>query len=667
MGSAAACSADTAAGTKAGIAFTLDGTGLAPGSEMRWVVQLVDSFGDLVDEAVLDARAGSNGVAEVSWRARCLPEVNKVTVRATLDGLYGADGQALSDESFIDPTPDGPFVLKAACPVDGDLPVALTVPFARPTQAGFFDQAIAFDQVACAALLTCADMPSPALESLGGTLADGDPGAVLDLTCAGPGGAVPGGLYLDDLVLTCGADDPSPATVDTGASGLLSPGDGLRDAENHLLAASVSREVLASLGIARWWVTVGLDPTTIASDCTLRGRASASAEAFWDGVNAPEGTAWPVFVWEVQVTSSVAGRICDVHAADVVGSGIHVEMDDPAAPYAFHHAWDTLTDSLASRCDPRDCDEHATCLDGRCQCDVGWTGDGDTCEPVGIFVTRSRYESGFGGLAGADAVCAQAAGDLGFTGTWQAILSDSSQSAAERLTIVGPILNPVGEVVAEDEADLFDGAIEGGVAYDQTGLPVVLGDVWTGTDNDGSRDGEPDSSAPNDFCGDWTCPDRYRRLTLRYTGKGCNVTSWPDVGVTCDGEAPGAVSWVTVTVRNGTGQTLYLGQVLPQDVIDLDPGVLSTRFGCELELTVTDGSGDELQQVVFATGYDATFDAGNAVGAFEVDEAVTQPDQRTGAEAGTSDATSGWLARWGSATGRLGCGERAHLFCVATE
>lgn len=634
---------------------------------MRWQARLVDNFGDLVDREVLSARAGSGGVAKASWRARCLPVVNKVTVQVTLEGLYAADGGELAADSYIDPTPDGAFVLAAVCPLEGDAPVAMTVPFARPTQAGFFDQAIAFDQVACAALLTCADMPSPALESLGGTLSDGDPGAVLDITCAGPGGTVPGGLYMDDLVLTCGANDPSPATVDTGAQGLLSPGAGLRDAENHLLAASVSREVLRSLGIARWWITVGLDPSTIASDCTLRAQASASAEPFWDGVTAPEGTAWPYFVWDVQITSSVAGRICGVHAADVPGSGIGVEMGDPASPWPFHHAWSTQSDFLTSRCDPADCDDHASCLDGRCQCDVGWAGDGDTCEQVGIFVTRSRYASGFGGLAGADAVCAGVAEDLGFPGRWQALLSDSTRSAKQRLSISGPVLNPAGEVVAEDAVDLFDGELEAGVGYDQTGLPVVLGDVWTGTDNDGSRDGEPDSSAPNDFCGDWACPDRYRRLTLRYTGKGCTETSWPDVGVVCEGQAPGAISWVTVTVRNGTGQTLYLGQVLPQDEITLDPAVLSTRFGCELELVITNGSGDELQRVSFATGYAATFDAGNAIGAFEVEEAVTQPDQRTGAEAGISDAASGWLARWGTALGRLDCGGTAHLFCVATD
>lgn len=651
----------------AGIGLTLDATGLEAGTQMRWTAELVDNFGDLVDEAILDARAGSDGTAQLTWHARCVPEVSKVTLQLTLEGLYGPDGTALSGARYVDPTPSAPFVLAARCPLVGEAALALKVPFARPTATGFFDQAIAFDQVACAALLTCADMPSPALSSLGETLSDGDPGAVLDLTCAGPNGAVPGALYLDDLVLSCGAKDPSPATVDAGASGLLSPGDGLRDAENHFLAASVSREVLGSLGIARWWITVGLDPTTIAADCTLRAQASASAAPFADDVAPPEGTAWPMFTWSVQITSSVAGRICDVHAADVPGSGIAVVMGDPASPWAFHHAWNTATGELASRCDPADCDDHASCLDGRCQCDVGWVGDGDSCEPVGIFVTRTRYESGLGGLEGADALCAEVAGGLGFPGEWQAILSDSTRSASSRLAIFGPVLNTKGELVAEDEGDLFDGTLSHAVRYDQTGLPVVLGDVWTGTDNDGSRDGSPDATDPNGFCNDWICPDRYRRVSLLYTGKGCDKTSWPDAGVSCEGNAPGPIATVVLTVRNGAGQTLYLQSIQPFDVITLDPQSLSTRFGCQVELTIADTGGTQLQRISFATGYAATFDAGNVVGAFQVDEAVTQPDPRTGAEAGTSDAVTGWLARWGIAPGRLECGGRAHLFCVATQ
>ena len=663
----AACSGSTAPPSGAGIALTLDATGLEPGTQMRWSADLVDNFGDLVDALVLDARAGRDGKARVTWRARCVPQVTRVTLRLTLEGLYGADGTALAAGRFVDPTPEGPFVLESRCPAAGDAPLALTVAFARPLAASFFDQAIAFDQVACAALLTCADMPSPALASLGEALSDGDPGAVLDLTCAGPGGAVPGALYLDDLVLSCGAADPSPATVDAGASGLLSPGAGLRDAENHLLAASVSREVLGSLGIARWWITVGLDSSTIATDCTLRAHASASAAPFPDGVKTPVGAAWPVFTWDVQITSSVAGRICSNHAADVPGSGIGVEMSDPATQRAFHHAWSVASGTLVSRCDPADCDDHASCLDGRCQCDVGWAGDGDRCDPVGVFVTRSRYDSGLGGLAGADAVCADIAAGLGFPGTWQAILSDSARSASARLNISGPIRNNEGELVAVDKADLFDGTLTHAVRFDQTGLPVVLGDVWTGTDDDGSRDGTPDASDPNAFCADWTCPDRYQRVNLVFTGLGCDKSSWPDTAATCTGGAIPALSAVTVTVKNGAGQTLYLGTVRAQDAIALAPASLSTDFGCWVELTVTSAAGAELQRVGFATGYGATFDAGNALGAFRVDQAVTQADRRTGAEAGTSDATAGWLARWGTAPGRLDCDGRAHLFCVATQ
>ena len=655
--------------TAAGIAVSISATGLEVGTQMRWAATMHDSFGDLVDEATLDARASRTGEAKLSWRARCLPTVNKVVVDLDLLGLFGADGAALAPDRWVDPTAAASFSLAARCPVVGDEPVAIEVPFARPAATGFFDSAIAFDGVACAALLKCADMPSPVLSALGEALAEGDPGAVLDFTCVGPNGALPGGLYLDDVVLSCGASDPSPATVDTGALGLLSPGEGLRDAENRLLAASVSRESVPSLGIARWWVTVGLDPSTIASDCTLSARASASASPFPGGVETPAGAAWPLFAWDVPVTSAATGRICTEHAATATGTDVGVAAVSPAATRVFHHGWNPTSGAMANRCDPAHCADHADCLDGRCQCDVGWVGDGEQrCDPVGIFVTRDRYDAGLGGLAGADARCSAIAADLGFPGRWAAILSDSTASAASRLAVLGPLLNAKGELVAQNEVELWRATLAHAVRYDQTGSAVVVGDVWTGTDEDGSRDGVPDATDPYVFCNDWRCPDRYRRVGFIYTGAGCGAGSWPDADASCEGTSPGLSSVVTVTARNAAGQTLFLREGMRAlDPIDLDPATLSTVFGCHIVLTVSDGSGAVVQTVRFSTSHAATFGVGHALGAFRVDDALTQADPRLGVEAGTSDAASGWLARWGPAPGRLSCSGEAHLFCVMVQ
>src|SRR5262245_41660475 len=52
-----------------------------------------------------------------------------------------------------------------------------------------------------------------------------------------------------------------------------------------------------------------------------------------------------------------------------------------------------------------------------------------------MFVTSTTYQGGnLGGLAGADAKCADRAAAAGLTGAYKAWLSDSHKSAASRLT-----------------------------------------------------------------------------------------------------------------------------------------------------------------------------------------------------------------------------------------
>lgn len=663
---AVGCGGEDGGDGDTGVVLTLQATGLPPEGRIRVDLELRDSFGDLVDAAIVDAPADRGGAVRDSARLRCRPDTTRPTLSARVTRVDDGDGKPLSASAWYDPTADAPLRLDVSCPVSGDDQVALTLVLARPASAGFFDRAVGFDGVACAASLRCADMPSAALASLADVLGDGDPGAVVELACAGLNDTLPGTLYFDDVRLTCGADDTAPASVVTGADGLLAPGDGLRDAEGLLLAASVRREALTSLGIARWWLTIGLDPRTIAADCTLHAHATAAA-APRVGVATPADTAWPVFTWRVPITSRVAGRICDLHGPDLAGSGVTVTSTDAVTPRAFHHAWRPATGEVTSRCDPRACAAEATCLNGVCRCDIGWVGDGLSCAPVGLFVTRATYPSGLGGLAGADATCQTIADGLDYPGRWAAVLSDSTRAARDRLTLRGPFFNTQGERVASTPADLWSGELAHAIRYDETGLPVVLADVWTGTDDDGSRDGAPESTLADDFCGDWMCPDRYRSVTFTYTGAACTQSAWPDPAARCVGDA-GGVSPVTVTARSASGQLLFLGDVATGGSLALDPGALGTSFECELRVTLArPGGGATLQELTIPTGHTTSFAVGSRLGALTVASVVTQVDRRTGAEAGVSDATRGWLGRYGPSLGRFSCDGRAHLFCVAVQ
>ena len=79
-----------------------------------------------------------------------------------------------------------------------------------------------------------------------------------------------------------------------------------------------------------------------------------------------------------------------------------------------------------------------------------------------VFITSARYFGDMGGLSGADTICQNAATAAGLSGTWKAILSDSTTSAESRLNFNGGIIYnnaATPAIIANDKADLFDGTI----------------------------------------------------------------------------------------------------------------------------------------------------------------------------------------------------------------
>jgi hypothetical protein len=98
-----------------------------------------------------------------------------------------------------------------------------------------------------------------------------------------------------------------------------------------------------------------------------------------------------------------------------------------------------------------------------------------------IFVTRTAQAANLGGLAGADAACASEASAAGLDGEFKAWLSSVELAAADRLVqSEAPYVLVDGSLVADDWADLTDGAIETRINLDANGVERA-GDVWTGT------------------------------------------------------------------------------------------------------------------------------------------------------------------------------------------
>ena len=141
--------------------------------------------------------------------------------------------------------------------------------------------------------------------------------------------------------------------------------------------------------------------------------------------------------------------------------------------------------------------------------------DNDTVEIDGVlpgehrvFITKAGTikgdfsSSSTTGLAGADELCNTYADAAGLTRDYKAILSDSDTTAKFRLVFTGAIYTVSGSIktkVAESSVELFNATpdnILSKIDWDEVGMSVSSGNVWTGANVDGTSDG-------ND-CSNWT-------------------------------------------------------------------------------------------------------------------------------------------------------------------
>ena len=112
-----------------------------------------------------------------------------------------------------------------------------------------------------------------------------------------------------------------------------------------------------------------------------------------------------------------------------------------------------------------------------------------------VFLTNGTYIGGqIGGLSGADVICQSEANSASLSGTYKAIMSDDSTSAASRLTINYPVVNANnGSTVAA--TNLWVGSISACIEQPNGGCPDF--GVSTGTNADGS-------SATGYTCSSWS-------------------------------------------------------------------------------------------------------------------------------------------------------------------
>ena len=155
-----------------------------------------------------------------------------------------------------------------------------------------------------------------------------------------------------------------------------------------------------------------------------------------------------------------------------------------------------------------------SCTNGGCEGPTGVGGGGGTGTGGGtgggtvvpetrlrVFITSAAYAGNLGGLAGADALCTNAAKAANKGGTWKAFLSSATEDAIARMADVGPwhqelsdgtlvkVFNNKANLTTSPLATLFVDEQGGGFASSP-------GTYWTGTQQTGLK--------AADTCAGWT-------------------------------------------------------------------------------------------------------------------------------------------------------------------
>jgi hypothetical protein len=144
--------------------------------------------------------------------------------------------------------------------------------------------------------------------------------------------------------------------------------------------------------------------------------------------------------------------------------------------------------------------------------------------PNRVFVTSDLYDGDLGGLAGADAICGDAATAGGLDGTFVAYLSSGGIDARSRLTGRGWIRTD-GAPVVDVAAGFADGPVIFPIRLDEHGVDLGSVDFYTGT-----RAG----AASGNDCAGWTSALATDVADLSWTSWGTTLAWNWDGGNACN-------------------------------------------------------------------------------------------------------------------------------------
>jgi len=123
----------------------------------------------------------------------------------------------------------------------------------------------------------------------------------------------------------------------------------------------------------------------------------------------------------------------------------------------------------------------------------GWEKVRKLCERR-VFVTSDRYDGNLGGVPGANNKCRVAADLAGLEGTWAAWLGSDEQDPQSGLPMPGfPYVRLDGQIVSYSFAPIYQGddlRMPINIDENKETVPNDEGDIWTGTNRKGVRDGD---------------------------------------------------------------------------------------------------------------------------------------------------------------------------------
>jgi hypothetical protein len=120
-----------------------------------------------------------------------------------------------------------------------------------------------------------------------------------------------------------------------------------------------------------------------------------------------------------------------------------------------------------------------------------------------LFVTSSSHFANFGGLSGADSLCASAAQGAGLTRTYRALLADSTTPVTEHVELSKGVSKYSADgsqevILSETAADLFSGFLLSEPDTDENGDTISSGRAFTGFNATGGTHANAGT-----YCNNW--------------------------------------------------------------------------------------------------------------------------------------------------------------------